>query len=510
MDDIYEAWKPLRNALNKLDVIDALGVIRAYSAWDSLNSKIPMPTDIEVDPAFYNEPHMLLPWDLETLAREVVVVCGHQSTPRATMKRWNTLADTMNKLKAIEEHIAQHHISGKNVMQELTVRMAHRQFRYQTEKPNKVSMVRYAKIFDHASVRPIVQRATGLSTKQLFTLGAGLWINYATKNLGMFYPLETLNITGISQTDYDKFMGLYALPLAELKAKVCDPAERKLDDAFMYQYHSLHAYPLIFSEIDGRPAHICPLPTLLYWRITAGLYYDLCKERGFDQAFGTSFQDYIGEGLSKTFKGGKVKVYPEEPDTRPKRCDWVISQAKSFMLVECKTKRMTLGARITLKDDKELFEQLNTLGDALVQAYQALESYKTGSYQPRQYPYDSAKKPFVCVVTLEKWYLLGPQLEMLREIVKDKLQNLGLDSKTINQVPYVVLSADEFECLAYLAKSIDFGDIVRPYWDDQELSRWEFGVYMGNQFKSELSGYEYPFASEVNTIFTKRIIPQVK
>jgi hypothetical protein len=276
----------------------------------------------------------------------------------------------------------------------------------------------------------------------------------------------------------------------------------------MYQYHSLHAFPIIFTPLNGRPTHICPLPTLLYWRITAGLYYDLCKERGFDQGFGTSFESYIGEVLEKTLAGTPVAVYPEEPDTVPHRCDWVIDQPRDFMLVECKTKRMTMGAKVTLKDDNELFEQLGKLGDAVVQAYQTYMAYSNHEYRNQQYPFDSSKRGFVGVVTLEHWYLLGEQLMMLREIVKDKLTNLGLDPKLIEEVPYIVAAAVEFEKLAYLAKTHDLHDIIRPYWDDPEMSRWEFATYLFNNYLADLKNYKYIFDDERNTIYTVDLRPQ--
>ncbi len=245
-------------------------------------------------------------------------------------------------------------------------------------------MVRYSRIFGHPKVEPIVKAKTDLSAKQLFTIGAVSWIKYASQYFCVYYPLDTLEIPGITPPDYDKFMQLYSLPIKAMKQRLA--AERKLDDTFMYQFHALQSHPLIFTEFNKRPAHICPIPTLLFWRITSGLFYDLIKEPGFDNAFGTSFQDYIGDMLEKTFDGTSTTVYPEEPDTRPKRADWIIDQPTSFMLVECKTKRMTIGAKTTIQDDYELYAQLEVIGKAVVQSYQALEAYKNGKYHPQQYP----------------------------------------------------------------------------------------------------------------------------
>src|SRR6266516_4294533 len=52
-NDAYGGWTPLRNALRKLDLNDTLGVIRAYSAFRTLRTRTPFPTDMEVHPSVY-------------------------------------------------------------------------------------------------------------------------------------------------------------------------------------------------------------------------------------------------------------------------------------------------------------------------------------------------------------------------------------------------------------------------------------------------------------------------
>lgn len=505
-NNAYGGWTPLRNTLRKLDLNDTLYVIRAYSAFRTLRTRTLFPTDIEVHLSVYSNEGIILPWEMEVLAREAIIVCGPQPGTSYTARKWNTFSSLINKLREVDEYISRYLVDDKNILQEVTVRLAHRQFKYQTEVPSKASLVRYSRIFGHAAVEPVVKTKTGLSPKQLFTIGAVLWLKYASQYLGVNYPLDELALFGITGADYEKFMHLYSLSMKEMKQRLT--AERKLDDTFMYQFHALQSHPLILTELNGRLAHICPMPTLLYWRITSGLFYDLINERGFDHAFGTSFQDYIGEMLEKTFDGTPVKVYPEEPDRRPKRADWIIDQSTSFLLIECKTKRMTIGARTTIQDDNELRAQLEVVGEAVVQSYQALEAYKNGEYRPQQYPYEPAKCPFICVVTLENWHLMSPQLEKLREIVKDKLLHLGLDSGLMQQAPFVMCSVNEMEEFAYLLKTNELTDIVRSYWDDPETSSWAFIGYLYHRYKNELSSYTYVFSDELANIFTIQIDPQ--
>ncbi len=503
-NDAYGGWTPLRNALRKLDLNDTLSVIRAYSAFRSVRTRTPFPTDMEVHPSVYSNGGVILPWEMEVLAREAIIVCSPQPGTRYTARKWNTFSSLVNKLREVDEYISRYLVDDTHILQEVTVRLAHQQFKYQTEVPSKASLVRYSRIFGHAAVEPIVKAKTGLSTKQLFTIGAVLWIKYS-QHLGVNYPLDELALPGITHADYDTFMQRYSLSLKEMMQRL--RAERKLDDTFMYQFHALQSHPLILTELHGRLAHICPIPTLLFWRITSGLFYDLIRERGFDQAFGTSFQDYVGHMLEKTFDGTSVKVYPEETDTRPKRADWIIDQSTSFLLIECKTKRMTIGARTTIQDDNELRAQLEVVGEAVVQSYQALEAYKNGEYRPQHYPYDPAKTPFIGVVTLENWRLMGPQLFKLREMVKDRLLHVGLDPRLMQQAPFVICSVNEMEEFAYLLKTNELTDIVRSYWDDPETSSWAFISYLYHRYNIERSSYTYVFSDELANIFTIQIEP---
>ncbi len=173
-NDAYGGWTPLRNALRKLDLNDTLGVIRAYSAFRTLRTRTPFPTDMEVHPSVYSNKGIILPWEMEVLAREAIIVCSPQPTTSYTARKWNTFSSLVNKLREVDEYISRYLVDDKNILQEVTVRLAHQQFKYQTEVPSKVSLVRYSRIFGHAAVEPIVKAKTGLSPKQLFTIGAGL------------------------------------------------------------------------------------------------------------------------------------------------------------------------------------------------------------------------------------------------------------------------------------------------------------------------------------------------
>src|ERR1700680_1909969 len=164
-NNAYGGWTPLRNALRKLDLNDTLAVIRAYAAFRGVRVPTPFPMNIEVHRAVYSNERIILPWEMEVLAREAIIVCSPQPTTRYTPRKWNTFSSLVNKLREVDEYISRYLVDDKNILQEVTVRLAHQQFKYQTEAPSKASRIRYSRIFGHAAVEPIVKTKIGLSTK---------------------------------------------------------------------------------------------------------------------------------------------------------------------------------------------------------------------------------------------------------------------------------------------------------------------------------------------------------
>lgn len=61
----------------------------------------------------------------------------------------------------------------------------------------------------------------------------------------------------------------------------------------------MRACPIIKMPFNGKDSLVCPMPTLLYWRITSGFYYEICDEKDFGYNFGHSFQKYIGNVIEK-------------------------------------------------------------------------------------------------------------------------------------------------------------------------------------------------------------------
>lgn len=502
---VYDTWKTLRNFLSKLDLNDSLAVIRYYSVRKMLSVTPPVPNDIELH-SWADRQKSFLEWDLESLAREVLFVCNDNPAPSNSMKTARGISSVLNKLRAVEDSIADEYISQDNIMHEVSVRLAHRQFKYQAERPNWDNLIRYGEIYSHKELSKLVEENLGVSAKQIYTIGLGVF-HLFTQQYGILHPLQTLNLKGVSNEDYEKFMSLFACTLNEIKERLSN--ERHYDDQFFYAYHSLYEYPIILTDINKKPAYVCPIPTLLYWKITSGLYYKLYKIKQFDNVFGSAYESYVGKILQKTFNEKSSRMFPGEDNTdrSPNRIDWIIDQLHDVLFIECKVKRPSFGMKASLSSVEKV-KQLDILGDAVRQAYQSYVAYRDGTYRNPIYTLDQNKRPFIAVVTLERWYVMGEQARMLDAIVRKKLKDVQLPESLIEECPYIAMNISDLEELAYLARSLSISDIFRQYIDEDRNSIGaEFTVYLSNHFKNQLKQYRYVLRKDHVDLFT---IPSVR
>ena len=103
----------------------------------------------------------------------------------------------------------------------------------------------------------------------------------------------------------------------------------RVDHSYAYRVGPLRRFPLVAVENTNTKLLLCPMPTLLFWRLTAGLYYDLIAQSDeFPNALGTSIERYIGDVLRVAVSSAHLRFVPQAPygtKQRPKATsDWLI------------------------------------------------------------------------------------------------------------------------------------------------------------------------------------------
>ncbi len=492
MPDVYDAYKPLRNYLRQVDLINGLGAIRWYVNYFQTKVPQPVPSDMEVDRALLGDKTkaftIYLPWQMTVLAREVVI---NSATAGYTkdLRKLRDFASALNKVKDIDNYIGEHYVDQGNVLHILSKLMSHQQFVWQENRPNHQTWNRYFTIYQHEQVRPIFEKFFGITVEKFFVFSMLVWYNY-TQFLGMFYPPNIqMEQIGATLADYDLFIKNYSLPLDELRAKLADTTEeRHLEPDFFYYYDSLKKYPLILSEMEGKPSHICPVPTYLYWRTTDGIYYELIGERGFDQALGEAFKNYIGDVINKQTYSRSVVVLDADTYIKPElpKPDWIFIDTDTALFIECKSKRMTMSAKTEPSYTPITEAQLKKLAESIIQCYKSIVDADKRNYKDLS----KVKGLYPAVVTLESWYVVGDIAAKLKTEVLKEATRQSIGNEIIEEHPYLVLSAQDFENLVSVLRTKPLGEIIPPFFADPQYDEWQFDSYLGHVYPSESKGYK--------------------
>ena len=287
------------------------------------------------------------------------------------LRHWRTISDIIDRLRELENALY-----GANRESDVLIevsRIMHRQFPWQQFRPQTKLAYRYFRIFNTSRISAIAQKAIGFFRRGLY--------------FPLFFWLCTLLVfqhSKISQTPLrlGKPFWLYFLV-----------RRRNSKSIFMLHIHLITLLHIAWGRSGNirwlpsngtRKLMLCPLPSLLFWRITSGLYYDLISaDKDFANAFGDSFEAYVGDILARTISSPQLCYTKRGREThgtrsRPKAtCDWMLIERESAAaFVECKVKRITVAAKTAMGDLKALEEDIGKLADAVTQLYERIREHR--------------------------------------------------------------------------------------------------------------------------------------
>lgn len=499
---IEEHYWTVKDTIRELGHRDSLHVIWAYCQSLQVNG-FNIPNDIQVDNAFLNTAlpqTVLAEWTLELMAREVIRYSDELPRRGRTLRQWNTVAKIANALRNLEGEIYTQFVGPEHIHLEM-MRTFHRQFVWQQHRLNWKPIIRYYKLFNTPHLLVYTQQATGLSLEQIYLIGLAY--------LGRFLEHSTIarrpqiEIPGLTQEHFDRFLAFTSLNRRQLASRL--RTEHALDEGFFYRYSSLREFPLVQICHHGCDEIACPIPTLLFWRITTGLYYTLKGVPGFPIAFGASFQQYVGEILHRRITNPQMALLSEEEfhigRHRKDTVDWIVVQGdESALFIECKTKRLTWASKAGLADLSALEQDIRKLAGAVVQVYKTIVDYREGRYP--HLAFVDTRLIYPAIVTLEDWYFFGHAMpDRLDAAVRSGMAAAGLPVAWLDQMPYVILSVHEFEKAAGVINAAGVHPVIAQKVHDPELRRWGFGAYCNRHYPEEVQNLPKLFYDEYEAMF---------
>lgn len=490
MSSVYDSYKPLRNMMRQCHLETSLADVWYLSQHIMNDGQAPVQPGMRP----YSLKQYLFPWDLPTIAREVVLNADHKGKKR--LNSWSSMRTVINTIRSIENACSKKRLIAEDVMKELH-RISHRQFPWRQDN-DLVGLLRYLKVFGSPEVGPILERATGFNIRDYFLLG--MWLTAHLQQRFDINAQEDFSAFGIPRDRSLAFFLSMSSTVEELRVDMA--GLQKYDETWEYTWSPLEAKPLVSLDPNNRHHLYCPVPDLLLRRFSHGMYYDLVKSVGFDSAFGTSFQNYVGEILRAVFNQSNFTVFDEKEyyigDERHHGTDWILGGVDANLFIECKTKRMKQAAKFSV-DGPDLVGEIGIMADAVVQLYKNIKEAETG--QSKWTP--TGMPNFPLVVTLEDWFLFGPLPQnLLMEAVADRMRKVGLDLALMETMPYAIASAREFERFTGVIKEVGIkAFFARKHNADYSQWMWE-----------EYAREEFPSATRTNlqTLFKNdwlRIIP---
>lgn len=217
----------------------------------------------------------------------------------------------------------------------------------------------------------------------------------------------------------------------------------------MYDLNPLFLYPIVrpWSHNDYVPYSkdrmIAPVPNLIAYRMSIGVYYQLFNEymTDFSESFGLVFENYVGWILKESVSEGKIvlektirKNFPHEFGPVP---DFVILDDDSAVLIECKATKFTRSALVTGKEG-DVIDSLKQLIKGLIQ----LGKFRKAciDMHPSLKKFHKYKSFEAALITIEPLYLINSVL--FRDMINEELSKEGL-----SQFDWIILSINELEAL---------------------------------------------------------------
>lgn len=499
---IQELYRRVRTLTRQLGFRESLYVVWAYSQYLQV-TEFELPRDIEASTRFLDAhpPQALLAeWTMEQVAREIIRHADEEPRRGRSLRQWATLADVANTLRDLEGEIYAQLVGGGRIHLEL-MRIAHRQFAWQQHRFGWRLVIRYYKLFNTPSIVAHAQQATGLTIDEIYLIGMAY--------LGIFFGQPRANqqidvqIPGLTQQHVDRFLAFTSLTRNQLSNKLRD--EHSSDEGFAYRYSSLREFPLVQISYQGQDEIACPIPTLLFWRMTAGLYYSLRDVPGFPTAFGESFQNYVGEVLRQRITNAGMSILEEEEYHvglhRKDSVDWIIQQDdEAALFVECKTKRLTWDSKAGLTDLTALEQDIRKLAGAVVQVYKTIRDYRANRYP--HLAFIEGRRIYPAIVTLEDWYLFGFDMPARLDLAVRTIMEAGsLPIAWLDEMPYSIMSAHELEKAAGVINAVGVHPFVSGKVLDPELRRWGFGAYCNERYPNDVANLHHLFRDEFDAMF---------
>lgn len=347
-------------------------------------------------------------WELETLFCQLLQI--PKELPRKGKHRitncslFQTCAELINSIRDLDGAEYLQLSKNKSVFKEMH-RIGHRQFPWQRGYENTGIIYRYIFIYGQGRCAEYFEKKYGISISDFFMVGFAF---YATLRIHTFTAdLSAMNDLGIETEALETAVNLLTTSISKARKEQAQMVKqetkrngRRLPIA--YQPSLLRRFPIVMFN-NANPRYRAPLPALILYRLTGGLYYDIVDgKQEVLSAANNNFEVYvrkylqssfadseIGESIQYRYKGNDI----DTPDV------FVRLDDKVEIVIECKSTKLTFAAQFSDEPVDTADTAHEQLAKGVFQLWKFISHVRRGLVDVG----DIADDARYVVLTLEDW-----------------------------------------------------------------------------------------------------------
>ena len=338
-----------------------------------------------------------------------------------------------------------------------------------------------------------IQEISGLNLKEIFVLSfaftekskKGFFHLY--EHEGYFEPLKKY----FSPDKQQAFADWISCSYSEFR-RLSRSDNLPTIDYDKFRFNPLHLKPAIIPDRNLRPGYsqvyITPIPSLVYERVTRGLYFNLAdhfrkeNHNPFRAAFGSVFQEYVGLLLKNTFGESNVKREWEYGSKNNSKAtpDWFVIQNNIAVLIEVKQSGLYLESKKWGEVEKIQEDLLKSIGAGVEQMWKFENDIANDLYTFPSW-FNGIQITERLVVTYDRSYFLNSLLkDEIRQLYPHVEENYHWHTIAIEELEYFlgIVGTNFIEALAekrldvegvemdfrdYYARKYSADDIKNPY-----------------------------------------------
>ena len=464
----YKEVKPILNKLSKFNVYDSLDVISIYLR--AIIAKQKKSTIQDIENPEYNAIELYF---ADFLIVNAIIYCS-ETRGRYSLRKQNDRYKICKPVADLNDKVNRMLMEKEPFV--WLVSYLFNQTNMNLPGNALVSLYRYFCLYDSEKIKERIQKEYGFYSDYYFR--AALYVYCSFSNNHIHYLEKNLLKTRFKHPAYypaiKSVLRDISVELSELRRLCKDYCSYESDRIFNYYNDAPHVrYPLIRC-FDG---FCCVVPDYIMAPLLDGLYYklDIPNSQEIRDEFALNFENYIGQLIEAATVDSRVYycreiTYTTGRQSSQKTSDWIIWDNNCICFLDCKLKRISIIGKRAVEIDDSLINQiiysrpfssrnihdiiealdegitkdLIILGIGLGKILTCYEDYRQGKIPGLEF--DSNKKQYACLVTLEDSYINTPEYK--KRIIQ--IAQSYRDYKTgkhllINDKQVLLLSVNQLE-----------------------------------------------------------------